>query len=68
MTLEETVKKQIKEAALTMSADDFVKKYNIDIDTLIICEKRRRENSIRQIAQAMQMNYGKVFRICQECI
>lgn len=66
MTIEEKVKEDLKLLALT-DFDAFLKKTGVDITNLIICEKRRRNNSIRQIAQAMQMPRSTVHDICTTC-
>ena len=66
MTIEQEVREELRTLALT-DFDRFLRVVNVDLTTLEICKRRQKDKSIRQIAAAMRMNYGKVFRACQEC-
>lgn len=66
MTIEEKVKEDLRILALT-DFDAFLKKVNVDLTTLVICERRKRDKSIRQIAAAMQMPRSTVHDLCQHC-
>lgn len=66
MTIEEKVKNDLRTLALT-DFDSFLKKVNVDLTTLVICERRKRDKSIRQIAAAMQMPASTVADKCKFC-
>lgn len=66
MTIEEKVKNDLRLLALT-DFDKFIAHIGLDLTTLVICERRRRDNSLRQIAIAMQMPVPSVQNHCRKC-
>lgn len=66
MSIEEEVKNDLQQLALT-DWDKFVKLINLDISSLEVCKRRKKGQTLQQIANAMQMPRSTVQRKCDTC-
>lgn len=66
MTLDEEVKNELRQLALT-NFDKFLEVTGVDLTTLKICKQHERGKSLQQIANLMQMPKTTISRRCKVC-
>lgn len=66
MSIEEEVKNELQQLALT-DWNKFLSITGIDVSSLEICKRRKKGQTLQQIANAMQMPRSSVQSRCKTC-